>query len=255
MHTAAHFGRKASRLLLTAIAAWAPTLFAGEFAIIPLRVTLDRASRSAEVTIRNEDTAPLRMQVEAMSWRQDANGTDQYEPAEGLIYFPRALEIPAGESRIIRVGVRAAPVSQEETYRLFIEQLPPPASDPAPAGATLRVLLRVGVPVFVAPAQIDRRPAITRFDLQAGQVDLAVTNAGNVHFVADRVEVVAVAGDGSRLHAHRFQERYFLAGVSKPLKVKIPREICAKAASLEASVIGENLDLRRKLDVGPGACG
>jgi len=243
------------RLFALTLAAWAPALSAGEFSIVPLRVDLDRGSRSAEVTIRNGDSAPLRMQVEAMSWHQDAEGSDRYEAADGLIYFPRVLEIPPGESRLVRVGIRAAPVTREDAYRLFIEQLPPPSIEPAPTGTTVRVLLRIGVPVFVAPAQIDRRPEITRFDLQAGQVDLAVTNAGNVHFVADRVEVVAVAGDGSRLHAHRFQERYFLAGVSKPLKVKIPREICARAASLEASVIGENLDLRRKLDVGPGACG
>ncbi len=69
------------------------SIVAAEFAILPLRVELDRANRAAEVVVRNDDKAPLRMQVQAMAWRQDADGKDQYEPAEGLIYFPRALEI------------------------------------------------------------------------------------------------------------------------------------------------------------------
>lgn len=246
--------RRIPALLFLGLVGWASALFAGEFTIIPLRVALDRATRAAEVVVRNDDTAPLRMQLEAMAWRQDAEGKDQYEPAEGLIYFPRALEIPPGESRIVRVGVRAAPVTREETYRLFIEQLPPPGQDAAPAGATLRVLLRVGVPVFVAPAQAERKAEITRLEMRAAQVRWTVANAGNVHFVADRVELAALARDGTRLHTQQFQERYFLAGVAKALQAEIPRELCSQVMELEASVTGENLDLRRKLDVEPGSC-
>lgn len=232
----------------------ASTAAAGEFVINPLRVGLDRATRSAEVTIRNDDKTPLRMQVEAMSWRQDAEGKDQYEATAGLIYFPRALEIPPGESRIVRVGIRAAPVTNEEAYRLFVEQLPPVSPDPPPAGATLRVLLRVGVPVFVAPAQAVRKAEITRIDIKGGQVEWAVSNPGNVHFAADRVELAALSRDGSRLHEQRYQERYFLAGVAKLMQATLPRELCPQVAALEASVLGEGLDLTRKIDVEPGAC-
>lgn len=242
-------------LLSLVLGAWTPSLPAGEFAIVPLRVDLDRATRSAEVTVRNDDKAPLRMQVEAMAWRQDADGRDRYESTDGLIYFPRALELAPGESRIVRIGVRAAPVSREETYRLFIEQLPAPGqAAAATAGASLLVLLRIGVPVFVAPAQIERRGQVTQLEIKGGQALFAVANVGNVHFVADRVELVALSRDGSRLHAQQYPERYFLAGVTKPLLAAIPRDICPQVAALEAIVVGDGVDLRRKIDVGPGAC-
>lgn len=107
---------------------------AGEFVINPLRVTLDRNSRSSEVVVRNDDSAPLRMQVEGMSWSQDAEGKDRYTAADGLLYFPRTMEIPPGESRIVRVGVRAAPVTREATYRLFLEELPGPPDDATKPG-------------------------------------------------------------------------------------------------------------------------
>lgn len=241
-------------LLSLVLSAWTPVLLAGEFAIVPLRVGLDRATRSAEVTVRNDDKTSLRMQLEAMAWRQDADGKDRYEPTDGLIFFPRALEIPPGESRIVRIGVRAAPVSREETYRLFFEQLPVPGQPAPPPGASLLVLIRVGVPVFVAPAQSERRGQITQFETKGGQALFTVANVGNVHFVADRVELVALSRDGTRLHAQQFPERYFLAGAAKPLAATIPRELCPQVAALEAVVAGDDVELRQKIDVGPGAC-
>jgi fimbrial chaperone protein len=243
-------------LAAAALTTWPPALAAGQFTILPLRVSLDRISKAAEVAVRNEGTSPLRMQIEAMSWRQDAEGSDRYEPAEGLIFFPRSLEIPPGESRIVRVGVRAAPVTREEAYRLFIEELPP-ADPPAasPGTTTVRVLLRVGVAVFVAPLQQEKNATISTLEMKAGQVQWAVANAGTVHFVADRVELAAVAHDGTRLHSELYPGRYFLAGVEKPLRAAIPRDVCLQAASIEAIVVGENVDLRRKIDVKPGACG
>ncbi len=121
-------------------------------------------------------------------------------------------------------------------------------------GATLRILLRVGVPVFVAPAQAERKAEVTRLDMKARQVHWTVANAGNVHFAAERVELAALARDGTPLHIRRYQERYFLAGVTKWLQAEIPPELCGQVAALEASVVGENLDLRRRVDVEPGSC-
>src|SRR5512136_60192 len=69
---------------------------AAEFSVLPLRVYLDRNAKSAEILVRNEDRSPLRMQLEAMGWQQDAEGADRYDAAEGLIYFPKVMEIGAG---------------------------------------------------------------------------------------------------------------------------------------------------------------
>lgn len=248
--------RRLQALVALGVAAWAPAVAAGEFSIVPLRVNLDRAARAIEVSIRNLDATPLRMQVEAMTWSQDDRGNDVYSPADGLIYFPRALEIAPGESRVVRVGIRAAPVNREDTYRLFVQELPPAeaSSGTGPMGASVRVQLRIGVPVFVAPERIDRRAEIVELDMGAGRAKLKLANRGNVHFTADRVEVTALATDGSRLHSQQFQERYFLAGVVKLLQSDIPPAVCAKVAAVEALVVGENVDLRHKVDVEPGAC-
>jgi fimbrial chaperone protein len=242
-------------LALIAFAALARVCDAAEFTINPLQVYLERTNRASEIVVRNDDSAPLRMQVQAMIWRQDANGQDQYEAADDLLYFPRAMEIPAGDSRIIRVGVKATPVTREDAYRVFIEELPPATPVSAqPAGTSLQVLLRIGVPVFVAPAQLDHKAEITRLDLRGAKAEWVVANTGNVHLRAEQVELVGVARDGTKLFEQPFQERYFLAGVVKTLRFDIPPEKCTQLATLEAVVVAENVELRRKLDVAPGSC-
>jgi fimbrial chaperone protein len=246
--------QRSCRFVLAVAAALAPALHAAEFTINPLQVRLDRTTRASEILVRNDDSVPLRMQVQAMLWRQDAEGQDQYEPADGLLYFPRAMEIPPGDSRIIRVGVKAAPVALEETYRVFVEELPPSVPGAVAPGTSLQVLLRVGVPVFVAPAQVDRKADITRLELRGATAEWVVANTGNVHLRAEQVVLVGVARDGTRLFEQPFQERYFLAGVVKKLRFDIPAEKCAHLVALEAAVVAENLELKRKLDVAPGSC-
>lgn len=247
--------KRISYLVVAALCAWGSATRAAEFTINPLHVTLDRATRASEILVRNDDSVPLRMQVQAMNWRQDADGQDQYELADGLLYFPRTMEIPPGDSRVIRVGVRAAPTAREDTYRVFVEELPPavPASA-APSGTSLQVLLRVGVPVFVAPAQSDRKAEITRLELRGTSAEWAVVNMGNVHLRAEQVALTGVARDGSKLFEQSFQERYLLAGAVKTLRFNIPPEKCAQLAVLEAVVVAEDLELNRKLDVAPGSC-
>ncbi len=244
-----------SWLVIVAFVALTPLAEAAEFTINPLLVRLDRTSRASEIVVRNDDRVPLRMQVQAMNWRQDADGRDQYEPADGLLYFPRAMEIPAGDSRVIRLGVKAAPVSKEESFRVFVEELPhPTAAGTVASGTSLQVVLRVGVPVFVAPVQVDRKGEIVRLGLTGSMAEWVVANTGNVHLRAERVEMVGLAPDGTRLFEEVFQERYFLAGVVKTLRFEIPADKCGQLARLEVAVSGENLDLRRQLDVSPGSC-
>lgn len=228
---------------------------AGEFAINPLRVTLDRGTRASEVVVRNDDRQPLRMQVESMAWTQDAAGADQYVASDGLLFFPRTMEIPPGESRIIRIGIRGAPVSREDTYRLFIEELPPAtAPDEAASGTSLRVFLRVGVPVFVAPATSERKGAITQLTLAGGQVAWTVENAGNAHFRADQVALTGRSVAGEVLFTQAFTERYWLAGTTRTLRYDVPPAACAQLASIEGVVEGDHAALKRRIDVAPGAC-
>lgn len=242
-----------SLLGLLLLASGAMTAHAAEFTISPLRIGLDRENRTSQFEIRNGAQQPLRLQLQAMSWTQDAKGEDHYSESDGLMFFPKALEIPAGESRIIRLGVKAVPVTQEDTYRLYVEELPGPVQPAAP-GARVRVSLRIGVPVFVAPLTPKPEAEIRSLEALGGAARLAIANTGNVTLAADRVELVGWARDGRQLFSKPLSDRYFLAGVTKQIDTDIPRELCPQTAALEAVVDAEPLRLQRRVDVTPASC-
>jgi fimbrial chaperone protein len=228
---------------------------AGEFAILPLRVDLSAQQRAAQIVIRNDDQAPLRMQLRALRWRQDDAGRDVYEPAEELIFFPRAVEVPAGESRIVRLGIRAAAGSIEDSYRLFIAELPPLATDPrAAAGATVQVVLEIGVPVFIAPLQPRQKIDVEDLRIRDGVAHWVVRNAGNVHLRAERIELVGTDAAGTVLFSAPVSERYVLAGVARPMQLEVPAAVCARLAALGVVVSAERLQVEQSINVVATSC-
>jgi len=244
-----------SSLLLCGLALGSAGLaHAGDFVISPLRVTLSREVKSTQIEVRNDDTRPLRVQMQAMAWSQDDGGKDRYVESDGLLFFPKTMEIPPGQSHIVRLGPKALPASVEDAYRLFIAELPGPEDEAATGSASVRILLRVGVAVFVAP--LAPRPAAELGSpaLRHGAVELTVSNTGNVHIAADRLAMVGLDREGKPLFETPFQDRYFLAGTTKRLHAQIPREQCAQLAGLQAVLVGSGVDLKRRLDVTPADC-
>jgi fimbrial chaperone protein len=227
---------------------------AGDFVITPLRVTLSREVKSTQIEVRNDDTRPLRVQMQAMAWTQDAEGNDQYADSDALLFFPKTMEVPSGGSRVVRLGPRALPTSAEEAYRLFIAELPGPEDTPGTGSASVRILLRVGVAVFVAPLAPKAGAEFASFGLRHGSAELTVRNTGNVHIAADRLLLVGLGRDGKPLFETPLRSRYFLVGTTKRLRAQIPSSECGQLVALEAVLVGSGVDLKRRLDVSQADC-
>lgn len=152
---------------------------AGSFGINPVKLTLSAQNSTQIMTIRNDGDQSAVMQVELAAWSQ-ANGQDVYTPTRELLATPPIFTVPAGASQIIRVGLRRAPDGQRElTYRMFLQEVPPPAK---PDAVGLQVALRISVPVFVVPPY----PVKSVLHWQTIRLDehtlkIGVTNTGNGH--------------------------------------------------------------------------
>lgn len=231
-----------------------PPSWAAEFVINPLRVTLDRTTRSSQIEIRNDDREPLRLQLQAMAWTQDAEGRDQYAESDGLLFFPKALEIPPGEARIVRIASKAVPVTLEDAYRLYVEELPRATAAETGGAVNVRILLRVGVAVFVSPVEPRVGGEIRSLELRGGVAQLTVSNTGNANITADRVVLVGQSRDGKELFRTLLHDRYFLAGATRRLRTPIAREVCQQLASLEAVVVAQQILLKRTLDIARTDC-
>lgn len=229
-------------------------LLAGDFTVSPIRMELGAAMRTGAFTVRNEGKEPLAMQVRGMSWTQDDKGQDQYEDARDLVYFPRVLSVGAGQEAVIRVGIRQPPPDTEKTYRLFIEELPAVGGDERAKGPALSFLVRFGAPVFVKPARVVDRLEFEDLELRRGQVGFALHNAGTQHQLVENILLKGMGEDGKELFAVTLTDRYLLAGTRKQYRAPVPKDICARLATVRVEVRTDQARADGQIPVGSTNC-
>jgi fimbrial chaperone protein len=224
---------------------------AGDFGVSPIRVDLDRATKSALVTVTNDDARPLAFQVRALEWTQDAAGADRYADTADLVYFPRQLKIPPKESRVVRIGYKVPAVQAEKAYRVFIEELADPDARAAQTGVA--ITLRFGVPVFLRPVE-PRLAGEVAVSTEGGTARALVRNTGNAHFRIASVRYTGLDAAGQTVFEHALDGWYLLTGAERSYLFKLPPEQCALARTLRAEALAENLSLRAERAIGPGDC-
>ncbi len=191
---------------------------AGSLTIAPVVVTLDEKTHSASLTIKNEGDEVRVIQTELLRWTQQ-NGADVQIPSGDILVNPPMATLPPGQTQIVRVGLkRQADNAQELAYRLYVTEVPPPSE-----GFTgLRIALRLGVPIYVAP----RARASARMGWQAarqpnGALLLTLLNDGNRHLRVDGFKIVDPA-TGRTLGASPPGPFTLLAGQARRYSLVLP---------------------------------
>jgi fimbrial chaperone protein len=203
---------------------------AGSFAVSPVRATLSTKQSVAALMVHNDGEEPAVVQIDIDSWAQQ-DGHDVLLPTKEVLATPPIFTVPAGGSQVIRVGMRRAPDQHRElTYRMFLQEVPPP---PRAGFQGLQVALRISIPIFILPA--DAKPVLAWKAIPAehGQMKLHVTNTGNAHIQIANFKLSR--SDGGELAARQVAA-YVLPGASRDWMV--PANIRA----------GETLHLFAKTD-------
>ena len=233
--------------LIVALGGGAPAS-AGSFGVAPTRIDLGSGARSSLVEVSNDDTRKLSFQVRLSAWTQDAAGKDEYRESQDLIFFPPLFTVNPGDKRVIRVGLKGgeAPAA-ERAYRLYIEEIPEPAT--AAAGPEVKVVLRFGVPVFVAPAAPRKRFEVESVEAQPGKVLLRVRNEGNQGAKFETVKVMR--GGAAIAEATGW---YILPGAARTFEVPVDAGRCASGDALEVVAQAEGLAVKRALAANTALC-
>ena len=219
-------------LLLAALCLFAPDSRAGSFQVNPIRIDMTKGATTAAITLRNDGEDAIVVQSSVVAWKQE-NGQEVYAPTTEALVTPPVMTVPPGGEQIVRVGLRRGPDPQQElTYRLYLQEVPPP---PKPGFTGLQVALRVGLPVFVAPAA----PSIRRLEWSAqigadGAIRLVAQNTGNAHVQVSDFEL-RIPGVSEPI-GHESSLAYVLAGQRRqwtlpasPDRVKSVSELRLKA--------------------------
>ena len=202
------------------LAVTAPAV-AGRFSVAPIRIDLSGALRIGAVTVTSEDDHPLVFKNSPSLWTQSADGGDVYTPTTDLVVTPPLLRVETGEPRIVRIGTVREPGDVERSYRVFLEEQAP--ANPEAGGATIAVVIKFGVPVFVAPRSEHIAGVAEIVERKPGRLTLQIKNSGNVHF---NVETITANG----IALKDVSSWYLLPGATRRYDLAIPPEACTGGA-------------------------
>lgn len=239
-----------ARFFCWGLALLALPVAAGNFGVSPIRVELDRNAKTGAITVSNDDTDALRMQIRLFEWTQDAAGKDEYRESEDLIYFPKLMVLDKNEQKLVRVGLRTPAAAREKTYRLFVEELPGPPPLEAPPGARVAIRARFGVPIFLKPAKSEARGEIEKLEMAKGVLRVAVRNTGNAHFI---INTITAASGGA--YSKEVPGWYLLAGAVREHAIPVPQEMCGKLKRIDVTTKTDRFELKSALDVAASMCG
>lgn len=161
---------------------------AADIGVLPVGLGLGAGHDRAAVTVTNQGTEAVTIQVETVSWTQTDEGQDEYAPSRDLLINPPLFTIAPGKAQVLRVGLRRPPSGGRETaYRLFLREVPPPpaptvdAANAGVPGVHIRVLLELRLPVYVAPTKVVRGQQWQGRRTTDGAIEVTMVNDGNVH--------------------------------------------------------------------------
>jgi fimbrial chaperone protein len=230
----------------------APAAAASQFTVNPTRVELSTRVTSAVVSVRNDGQSAIRIQVKTHAWTQTLDGQMQLDPTEDVIVFPTLVTLNPGEQRRLRVALTSRAADLERTYRMFLEELPPPKTDSA--GTGVQVLTRVGIPIFLAPVSTAAHASLSEVGLSGGTLHFQVDNTGNTHLVPETVRVRGLSGSGEPVSDRSRDGWYILGHSSRRYEMKFADADCGRVRSVLIDVkIGDTL-LKDRLDTPAGAC-
>lgn len=238
-------------LALLAIAVLPAVAPGGEWRVSPIRLDLGSKAKTGIIKVMNDAEDPLRLQISASEWTQDADGKDVYAESGDLVFYPKIMVLGANEDRIVRVGIRVPAAAREKAYRLFIEEIPGPRKSP---GTSVAIAVRFGVPVFVVPLKAEPKPELAPVAMDNGTVSARVRNAGNAHFVIRAVTVTAKNRRGEAVFSKELKGWYLLPGASRIYTAAIAAAECPEVASVDVELRTDGSTLAGRLDADRSMC-
>jgi fimbrial chaperone protein len=225
-------GHAFAALFLFLLAVLTSGAYSASLKFVPMSILLDSEPRRAALTIINSGEEKVTLQLQLVKWSQDGQGRDVYEPSKDLVFYPQIVSIAAGKEGTVRVGFDQAVVFPvEKAYRLFVQELPVRK----PGEKLVRIALRVGIPVFLAPK--DPRPLLSydRTTISDGRFQVAFKNSGNAHSMIQTITCAGLDEAGKEVFSKEVDGWYVLPGTSRSFPVEVTQEECQGAKTLSVN--------------------
>lgn len=239
------------RNLACLLLAVAPGLVsAAEIGVNPTRLELDPRSGTATLRLTNRGTDVARYQLTGFVWEQTREGRMSLTPSDELIVYPTLLVLAPGETRMVRVGTREPPEDLERAWRVFVDELPGGADDVR----SVRVLARVGLPVFQPPADPGPRQVGSYVERVGDQLGVVVENTGDTWVMLKSVEFTGYDAQGGVTFSGQEAGWYLLAGGEREFRVPFLGQECERTVNVRVQATTDAGSWTHHSSVGGVAC-
>jgi fimbrial chaperone protein len=179
--------------------------------IVPVSFELQPGQMTAVLSIQNDTDREADFQVRPYAWDQPA-GKDELSPTDVLMASPPLGRVSIGAGQVVRLVLRQPAQAREVSYRILLDQVPPP-----PQPGVVGFALRLSIPVFAEPS--GHAAAHVRWSVQSdGGADyLVAVNDGARH---DTFRDMALSSaDGRPIALEQNASPYVLAGATRRWRI------------------------------------
>jgi fimbrial chaperone protein len=193
---------------------------ASDIGVTPVAVHLDKSNDRATVSVVNSGAEAVIMQVEAVEW-QTGDKRDLDAPTNDMVINPSVFTVPAGQSQLVRVGLRrSAQTEHEGTYRIVLREVPAaPRPGEVRVSGQVRVLMALRVPIYVAPNNVVRQASWQATQAHDGSITASLRNEGNVHVRVGQIRLRSSEGN-TVASTDQAASAVVLAGDSRSFRVR-----------------------------------
>jgi fimbrial chaperone protein len=228
-------------------------LYAGSFNVLPVKVHLSKDHKTENLKVKNESTDKVTLQVSAFEWSQDETGKDTYRPTEELVYFPRIFTLEGNEERLLKLGYQKSFPPSEKSFRIYLEELPEPQKGQEPP--TLKVTLKMGIPVFISPLRPHKEGRIEKTSISKGMVTVLIRNTGNAHLFTKNIKITGVDSSGNDILTASRTGWYVLSGKTKSFPLELPKDKCKALGRIRIAVETDTFTLNDEVGMDAAQCG
>lgn len=170
--------------------------FGASLRVAPVLLDLPAPTAASKIRAWNDGDRAINVQVRVFRWKQ-VGGEDVYEPTRDVVASPPITKIePRGENLIRIVRTAEHTIMEEESYRLFVDELPDASHR---RSGTVTLVVRHSIPVFFGPSELTpANPSWSVARVQGGY-EVSVRNSGGQRF---RIADLVLSQDG-RVLANR----------------------------------------------------
>jgi fimbrial chaperone protein len=221
-------------VLLAGLAARAQSL-----SVLPVNIGLTPGQKATTLTVTNQGNSETAIQIRAYAWNQ-RSGEDQLTTSNAVVVSPPLASIAPGATQVVRLILRQSPQGREATYRILVDQIPPPAEP-----GIVHVVLRMSIPIFALPAARAVPHVQFHIERDADSAYLVALNDGGRHEAIRNV--VLWTGDGRKLSTESDASPYILAGATRrwPIAAQgslpLPSETLRLKAHADAGAVEQQI--------------